>query len=208
MSNPKHPNDPKNPQEKWAKFDEKQKEEEDNTLGFEIEDTAEQNSEASVTDFPTGENVDDQLAAVEKKADEYKEKMYLAHAELDNVRKRAQRDVQNAHRYGNEKILTDLLPVMDSLTRALEGPAPEDGQARAMHEGMVLTFDMLEKTLVKFGVEVINPEKGDAFNPEQHEAMSMVPVPDAASNTVVQVLQSGYLLNGRVLRAAMVMVAQ
>jgi molecular chaperone GrpE len=168
----------------------------------------EQAAEQSGIEFPSRENLEDQLTAFEKKAEEYKEKALLAHAELENVRKRAERDVQNAHRYANDKLLTEMLPVIDSLTRAQEGVNSEDPQVQAMCEGIQLTLDLLEKTLAKFAVEAIAPETGEAFNPEQHEAMSMAPAGDVASGCVVQTLQKGYLLNGRVLRAAMVIVAQ
>ncbi len=159
-------------------------------------------------EFPSHQQLEDQLTAAEQKVAEFKDKAILAHAELENVRKRAERDVQNAHKYGSEKLLSDMLPVIDSLTRALEGPEPSDEQAKAMRQGIELTLDMFEKTLTKYGVEVIAPETGETFNPELHEAMSAVPNSGQPENTVVQVLQKGYSLNGRVLRAAMVMVAQ
>jgi molecular chaperone GrpE len=213
----------KPPLNKWAKFAEKQQEEDDETFEVEMEMTdtpdeldevedidVRENADASDAgiEFPSRQNIEDDLTDAEQKADEAKEKMLAAYAELENVRKLSARDVQNAHRYGNEKILTELLPVIDSLTRAIEGEAPQDKAAKAMHDGIELTLDMFEKTLTKFGVEVIAPEKGDTFNPEQHEAMSMVPESGVDTNCIVQVLQKGYLLNGRVLRAAMVMVAQ
>lgn len=159
-------------------------------------------------DFPSHQELEDQLTVAEQKVAEYKDKMVLAHAELENVRKRSERDVQNARKFGVEKLLGDMLPVIDSLTRALEGGAPTDEQAKAMHQGIELTLDLFEKTLTKYGVEVISPEAGEAFNPEQQEAMSMQPGTGLEANCVVQVLQKGYLLNGRVLRAAMVIVSQ
>lgn len=156
---------------------------------------------------PSRQQLEDQLTAMEQQCAEAKDKMMLAYAELENVRKRSERDVQNAHRFANEKILVELLPIVDSLTRAMEGEQPTDPQAKAIREGVQLTRDLLDKTLEKFGVESINPEQGSAFNPELHEAMSMMPAPDAESNTIVQVLQPGYQLNNRVIRAAMVIVA-
>lgn len=148
------------------------------------------------------------LAALEKKNEAYREEVIRANAEMDNVRKRAERDVSNARKYANEKILVELLPVVDSLVRGLEGEELSDGQAKAVRDGMRLTLDLLEKTLEKFGVEAIAPAVGEVFNPEVHEAMSMQPSEEAASGTVLQVLQKGYQLNGRVIRAAMVIVAQ
>ena len=136
------------------------------------------------------------------------EKVVRAQAEMENARRRAERDVSNAHRYGNDKLVNALLPVMDSLLRGQEGVDADDDKVKPLLEGMVLTADMLEKALIQFGLAVVEPEQGEVFNPEHHEAMSMVPMPGAEKNTVIEVLQKGYLLNGRVLRAAMVVVAQ
>lgn len=159
-------------------------------------------------EFPSRGDLENQLTAMERKVDDYKNQAIRAHAELDNVRKRAERDVTNAHKYSNEKLLNELLPVLDSLVRALEGLPAEDEALKNIRHGMVLTLELLEKTLTKFGVQFIDPAVGEPFNPAQHEAMSMQPHPDAAPNTIVQVLQRGYELHGRVLRAAMVIVAQ
>lgn len=138
---------------------------------------------------------------------EYKDAAIRAKAEMENIRRRAERDVQNAHKFGSEKLLSDMLPVLDGLVRGLEGETPSDPHAKALREGMELTLDLFEKTLAKHGLEAICPEQGDAFNPELQEAVTMQPDPSAKSNTVLQVLQKGYQLNGRVLRAAMVIVA-
>lgn len=159
-------------------------------------------------DFPDRQKLEDQLTVLEQRELEAKNKMLAMQAELDNVRKRAERDVQNAHRYGADKILTALLPVIDSLTRALEGGEPADEKAKALFDGTALTLELLESTLAKFGVEAILPAVGDALNPEQHEVMTMMPVEGQEANTIAQTLQKGYLLNGRVIRAAMVAVAQ
>ena len=103
----------------------------------------------------------------------------------------------------DEKLINELLPVVDSLDRGLETGAPDD----PMRAGLQLTLDLLLKTLQKHGVELIDPKPGDAFSPELHEAMAMQPDPKAKSNTVLHVAQRGFMLNGRVLRAAMVVVA-
>ncbi len=192
---------------KWQEIDE---EAGTNELEDLLEDETVALDEATTEglEFPSHQALEDQLTAAEQKVAEFKEKAILAHAELENVRKRAERDVQNAHKYGAEKLLSDMLPVIDSLTRAIEGPEPTDSASKGMYDGIVLTLELFEKTLTKYGVEVIAPEVGETFNPEQHEAMSAVPNSGQPENTVVQVLQKGYSLNGRVLRAAMVMVAQ
>ncbi len=159
-------------------------------------------------DSESPEELEQKLNVLEMKVNDYKDQAIRAKAEMENLRRRAERDVQNAHKYGSEKLLSDLLPVVDSLVRGLEGEKSGDKNAQALHEGMQLTLDLLEKTLEKHGVVVIHPEKGDTFNPERHEAMTMQPDPEAEPNTILQVLQKGYELNGRVVRAAMVIVVQ
>ncbi len=115
--------------------------------------------------------------------------------------------MSNAHKFANEKLLKELLPVIDSLNRGIAGVNVDDEHLATMLTGMEMTRELLEKALGRFGVEVLNPAKGDTFDPALHEAMSMQPDPEVESNTVLQVLEKGYQLNGRVLRAAMVIVA-
>lgn len=157
-------------------------------------------------EFPSRIALKDQLTAMEEKVDEYKNQFLRAQAELENMRRRTEREVMNARKFGSEKLLADLLPVMDSLTRGLGTSGSGDPQSKAMREGMLMTLDMLQKAFEKHGVEFINPKLGEPFNPEQHEAMSMVSSPDEKANTIHEVLQKGFQLNGRVLRAAMVVV--
>lgn len=183
-------------QDKWREFAEEQENSED---AFE---------ELPEIDFPTRGKLEDQLTEMEKKVDEYKEKAMRAHAEMENSRRRAERDVEKAHKFGNEKLLVDLLPVVDSMIRGLESPESHDPHVKSMREGIGLTLDLLHKTLSKHGVQTIDPKPGEVFNPELHEAMSVVQDPSAKPNTIVQVVQKGYELNGRVLRAAMVIVTQ
>ena len=122
-------------------------------------------------EFPSRQELEDQLTTLERKASEYQEKAMRAYAEMENLRRRAERDVANAHKFGSERLLADLLPVMDSLLRALEGPVPQDTPAKTMREGISLTLDLLHKTLIKHSVVVIDPVPGTLFNPELHEAM-------------------------------------
>jgi molecular chaperone GrpE len=158
-------------------------------------------------DFATRDKLENQLTAMEQQAEKDKSEVLRAQADLVNVQRRAERDVSNARKFGAERLIVDMLPIVDSLVRGLEGPDVEDPQIKSMREGMSLTLDLINKTLTNHGVTIIGPAKGDVFNPELHEAMGMQQDPDAASNTILQVLQKGYSLNGRVLRAAMVMVA-
>jgi len=157
-------------------------------------------------EFPSRKQLEDQLTAMEIKMDEYKNQSIRAQAELENVRRRAERDITNAHKYGSEKLLADLLPVMDSMVRGLESSESKDPHAKAMRDGLVITLEIFQKTLEKHGVELIDPKPGEAFNPEFHEAMSTISDPDAKANTIYEVVQKGFQLNGRVLRAAMVVV--
>jgi molecular chaperone GrpE len=158
--------------------------------------------------FPSRQELEDQLTAMEMKVDEHKNEVLRIKAEMENLRKRNERDVANAHKFGNERLLVDLIPVIDSITHGLEGGEPTEPKAKAIWDGLQMTLDMFTKTLTKHGVAMINPQKGDAFNPELHEAMSMQHDTMAKPNTILQVIQPGYQLNGRVIRAAMVIVSQ
>ncbi|MFK8053340.1 MAG: nucleotide exchange factor GrpE [Woeseiaceae bacterium] len=147
---------------------------------------------------------EDPLAAAEAKAAENWEKYVRAVAELDNVRKRARRDVENAHKYGIERFAGELLAVSDSLEAGLS--ASDGADAAALVEGSQATLKLFQTTMAKFGVETLDPH-GEPFDPQQHEAMTMVPAPDAEPNTVIDVIQKGYSLNGRLIRPARVVVA-
>jgi molecular chaperone GrpE len=137
----------------------------------------------------------------------YKEEALRAKAEIENVRRRLERDISNAHKYGCERIVTDLLPVLDSLSRGMEEADLSDPKVQSLHTGMEMTLSLLRKVLEKNGITEIRPLKGDSFDPSQHEAMTMQKVAGFQPNTIVQVLQPGYALNGRMIRAAMVMVS-
>lgn len=130
-------------------------------------------------------------------------------AEGMNAQKRLQRELENTRKYANEKLIKAMVPVMDSFDKALEIVYDDEVEVtvEAMVEGTINTQQSLSKVLQEYGIEIINP-LGERFNPEIHEAMSMVKSEDHEKNTVVDVFQKGYLLNGRVIRAAMVVVAQ
>ena len=129
-------------------------------------------------------------------------------ADVDNTRRRAEKDVADAHRYGAKKLLNEMLPVLDSLGRCVEGVDAEDDKLKPVIDGVKLTLELFENTLAKFGFVAITPERGDVFDPERHEDMSMLADAELEKNCIVNVLQKGYELNGRVLRAAMVIVSQ
>jgi molecular chaperone GrpE len=158
-------------------------------------------------EFTSRQRLEDQVTALEQEADKYKQQAARALAELDNVRRRAQRDVEQAHKFGVEQLLNALLPVADGLVRGLESGDPADPKIASLHNGMRLTLDLLNKALTKFGLESISPTVGETFDPKRHEAMSVQPGA-GQPDTIVQVLQTGYQLHGRVLRPAMVIVAK
>ncbi|MCH9770433.1 MAG: nucleotide exchange factor GrpE [Gammaproteobacteria bacterium] len=213
---------PQDPADKWKQFTEEQANSDIETGAAEASDDSLLDDKFTDTDL-LGETTDTQASAgleltsrqdleqqlnqLEEQLAKYKDKSARDQAELKNVQRRAERDVSNAHKYGSEKIMVEMLQVVDSIERGLETSMSDDPKVQSLHEGMQLTLDLLIKTLNKFGVEIIDPAAGDNFNPELHEAMSMQPDKNAKSNTVLQVLQKGYQLNGRVLRAAMVIVA-
>ncbi len=175
---------------------------------MEDEDSIEEGGEGDaggILEHPSYKALEEKLTAAEQKAHESWDKLMRVRAEMDNLQKRSEQDLMKAHRYGLEKFITNLLPVMDSLEQA-EQLAEKHGDA-AMHEGLELTMKLFLDTLKKAEVEQIDPV-GEVFNPTFHEAMSMQPSADAAPNTVIDVFQKGYKLNDRVIRAARVIVAK
>jgi len=186
----------------WKKF-----KEENGGLEDESASTSESDEHnTSALEHSSYLELEEKLTLAEQQAHENWEKSVRAMAELDNVRRRAERDVTNAHRYSQEKLITSLLPVMDSLEQALQ-LADKSGD-KSMHEGLELTMKLFMDVLQKHGVEQLNPE-GAAFNPEQHEAMSIQETADVAHNTVLSVFQKGYVLSGeRVIRPARVIVSK
>jgi molecular chaperone GrpE len=158
-------------------------------------------------DTEANELDDGDSVSLETQVEELKEALIRSQADLQNVRRRAERDVENAHKYAVEKFVKDLLAVLDSMDRALELAENTEGFDAAMLEGTQMTHKLLLDTAAKHGVEPINPV-GEVFNPQEHQAMSMVESADHEANTVMAVMQKGYKLEGRVIRAAMVMVTK
>ena len=166
-----------------------------------------QHSEVSADEeLQDGASADDAdpLAELQATADEHWNRYLRAAAELENVRKRAARDVENAHKFALERFAGDLLAVCDSLEMALatEGEV----SAESMKEGSEATLKLLTTVLQRFGIEEVDP-LGEPFDPELHEAMTMQPSEDAEPGSVLTVFQKGYSLNGRLLRPARVVVA-
>lgn len=159
---------------------------------------------ATSLDHPSYKDLEDKLTAAEMKAHEYWDKATRAVAEVENIRRRMDREVENAHKFSVEKIIRELLPVIDSLEHALVAgnDAPD-----AHQEGIELTLKLFLDVLKKFSVEAVDP-MGQLFNPEFHEAMTMQPAPGQPDNTVIAVFQKGYTLHGRVVRPARVVLAK
>lgn len=157
---------------------------------------------------PTVESLMEEVAVLQAKVTEQSDSVIRAQAEVQNIRRRAERDVENAHKFALDKFSSDLLPVIDSLERALEAAENLENEAvKAMRDGVELTLKMFVDTLGKHGIEQLNP-MGEPFNPEFHQAMSMVPNPDMEPNSVMAVMQKGYVLKGRLVRPAMVVVSK
>lgn len=146
------------------------------------------------------------LEAARQEAADNKDLALRTKAEAENIRRRAENDVVSARKYAIEKFASELLAVIDSIEQGLQLKAEND-ESKAIQDGMELTLKMMLSTLEKFGVEQLNPLE-EVFDPQLHEAMTMVPSPDHESNTVIDVFQKGYTLNGRLIRPARVVVAQ
>ena len=146
-----------------------------------------------------------ELAAAQAKAAEHWSAYLRAAAELDNFRKRAARDAENARLYGTERFAAELLPVADSLELGLA--ARDKSDAATLAEGLEATLRLLNRAFEKSGITRLDPQ-GQPFNPAEHEAMVTQPSPGVAANTILTVVQKGYVLNGRLLRPARVVVSR
>lgn len=148
-----------------------------------------------------------ELAKAHQDVAELKDQLIRSQAEIQNIRRRAEADVEKAHKFGSEKFASEMLGVVDNLERAIAASVADDAATQAIREGVELTLTGLLNSLAKFNVAVVNPE-GETFNPELHQAMTLVDDPDATPNTVIAVMQKGYTLHGRLLRPAMVVVSK
>ncbi|KUJ00142.1 hypothetical protein VRK_08540 [Vibrio sp. MEBiC08052] len=147
------------------------------------------------------------LLTSESKVKEQQDAVLRAHAEVENIRRRSEQEIDKARKFALSRFAEELLPVIDNLERAIQAADAENEVIKPLLEGVELTHKTFIGTIEKFGLKEINPE-GEAFNPELHQAMSIQESPDHESNTVMFVMQKGYELNGRVVRPAMVMVAK
>jgi molecular chaperone GrpE len=147
-----------------------------------------------------------QLAKLEADLLEAKDESLRNQAEMQNILRRSERDVQNAHKYALDKFVAELLPVVDNLERALQSIDQNKEDLKSLAEGVVLTLKSFQDVLARYKVLPTDP-KGEVFDPELHQAMSILEMPGSIPNTVVDVFQKGYTLNDRLVRPAMVVVA-
>jgi molecular chaperone GrpE len=182
------------------------------TLG-DISETELAEQESQISDFEdvipvsSVEDLSKQLADAEKKAQELWDNLLRQRAESENLRKRVERDLDNARKYALEKFAKELLAVKDSMELGLEAVSKPETEMQAVHDGMALTLKMLTDTLEKFEIVVIDP-LNEKFDPQWHEAMAIQPVPEVEDGTVILVHQKGYQLFDRLLRPARVIVAK
>ena len=164
--------------------------------------------EPSETDADPDEDSDNALAAAKSEAEKYRDMALRAEAEMQNLRRRSERDVQNAHKFGAERLIQNLLPVVDSLEKAVEASQQaETAEDDPQLEGLKLCLKLFTDVLTKEGIEVVDP-LGQPFDPNVHEALSMIENPDMEPNSVMAVIQKGYRLHERLVRPAMVMVSK
>ena len=169
-------------------------------------EVAAENSENMESKEVDVEFLQNQLEKLQEQSKVSLDKVVRAQAEMENLRKRAARDVENAHKYALEKFTNELLPIMDSLELGLSASVKAKN-LDDLCKGMELTLEMFNTVMEKFGITMIEP-KGEKFNPELHDAVSMQDTDDSNSGIIIEVMQKGYTLNGRLIRPAMVVVAK
>lgn len=147
-----------------------------------------------------------QLLESQKNECDWRDRLLRAKAEMENIRRRTELDIEKAHKFALEKFSVDLLPVLDNLERALELADKNNSDLASMIEGIELTLKSLHGVIYKYGIEIID-DINVPFNPDMHQAMSLIESTDQQPNHVVMVMQKGYTLNGRLLRPAMVTVS-
>ena len=164
--------------------------------------------EAVEAESAAGEpTLDEVLARLHEDVADARDAALRAQADAQNVTRRAEQDVEKARKYALERFCSELLPVVDNLERALEATVGDDEIVKPIAEGVELTLKSFQDALKKFNIESVDPQ-GEPFDPQLHQAMSMVENGEVEPNTVIAVMQKGYTLNGRLVRPAMVMVSK
>lgn len=174
----------------------------------EIENTEPENIEESGVEVEINEDPAALLEDARNKADEHWNELLRARADMENLRRRQARDLENAHKRALDKFVGELLPIYDSMELGLNASNSEEASLETVREGLEMTIKMFLSSINKFGLEQVSPEEGDAFDPELHQAMAMQPVEGVEANKVLNVAQKGFQFNGRLLRPAMVLVSQ
>ena len=172
---------------------------------LETEEKLQAESEADQPQLSEEEN-GDQVEELQQKLNILGEQLLREQAEMQNIRRRAQRDIESAHKYALEKFTGELLSVVDNLERAIDAIDTEDESQKGVAEGLELTLKTFIEVLAKYKVEAVEPE-GQPFDADLHQAVSTVPNAEVEPNTVINVFQKGYTLNGRLIRPAMVVVS-
>jgi len=173
----------------------------------EIDSTEPENIESGV-EVEINEDPVALLEDARNKADQHWDELLRARAEMENLRRRQSRDLENAHKRALDKFVGELLPIYDSMDLGLNAANGEEASLETVREGLEMTMKMFLSSINKFGLEQVNPEEGAAFDPELHQAMAMQPVEGVDANKVLNVAQKGFQFNGRLLRPAMVLVSQ
>ena len=153
------------------------------------------------------ESIEQQLGKAQETIKDYWDQMMRLRAEIENNRKRAERDVENAHKYALKTFIENLLPIIDSMEMGQSAAVADNATLESIREGSALTMNMFVQVLEKNGLQQIDP-LGEKFDPERHQAISMIEAEGAESSSVVEVMQKGFLLNDRLVRPAMVVVAK
>lgn len=153
------------------------------------------------------ESLESQLESAQRTTKEYWDQMMRLRAEIENNRKRAERDIENAHKYALKTLIENLLPIIDSMEMGQNAAVADNATLESIREGSALTMNMFVQVLEKNGLQQIDP-LGEKFDPERHQAISMIEADGAESNSVIEVMQKGFLLNDRLVRPAMVVVAK
>lgn len=156
---------------------------------------------------PAAPNPEDEIAKLREELAAAKEGVLRAQADAQNVMRRAEQDVEKARKFALDRFAAELLPVVDNLERALEAASGDNETVKPIAEGVQLTLKSFQDALRKFHIEVVDPA-GEPFDPQLHQAMTMVENGNVEPNTVIAVMQKGYTLHGRLLRPAMVMVSK
>jgi molecular chaperone GrpE len=174
---------------------------ENTTEDMQANDTAADSSQGDEQDLQA------ELAKAQLTIKEYWDQIMRLNAEIENNRKRAQRDIENAHKFAVKNFVESLLPVTDSMEMGMAATLNENATLESIREGMNMTLDIFTQMIQKNNIQAIDPQ-GEKFNPEHHQAMTMQENDEVEANTVLAVMQKGYLLNERLIRPAMVVVSK